>query len=100
MPTQEGSRSNRSTQQFLSPYRIIRIVLLILFGFGGTRFSRGVVLIDGADNQPVRILLRSFDMLERNSILVWLSFRFGPADVGYPFTSESDHERNLPLDFF
>ncbi len=38
-------------------------------------------------------------MLERDSILECLSLGFRPADVGYSFTSESDHERIFALDF-
>ena len=58
-----------------------------------------VILLNRADHQPIRVLLSSFDMLERDSILKRFSLGFRPADVGYPFTSESDHERVFALDF-
>lgn len=45
------------------------------------------------------MLLSSFEMLERDSILKRFSFGVGPADVGDSLASESDHERILALEF-
>lgn len=63
------------------------------------RGNGGSILLNRADHQSIRVLLSSLDMLKCNSILKRLSLGPSTADVGDPFTGESNHERVFTLDF-